>query len=146
MEIITKYKAVDGSEFNTENQCLDYECLIRKVDNIMKDLPPLPKDEGCEFTNGGGYVQHDKICLRKVKINLLEEIKKHINHKWVQQTIDDENVHPSYVSRLIDDCGIRPLSKAWDRFNCIDELAREWGQPYFANNSDKGKQVKIGGV
>lgn len=146
MKAITKFKAVDGKEFNSENECLDYENLIKKVNNIMKALPPLPKDEGCRFSNGEGFVQHDKTILRKVQINLLEEMKKHIDHKWIQETIDNENVHPSYVGRLIDDYGISPLNKAWYRFMCIDKLGREWGQPYFATNPDKAKQVCVGGV
>lgn len=146
MKAITKFKAVDGKEFNSENECLDYENLIKKVDNIMKALPPLPKDDGCNFSNGSGFVQHDKTILRKVKINLLEEMKKHIDHKWIQETIDNDEVHPSYVSRLIDDYGISPLNKAWYRFMCIDKLNREWGQPYFAANPDKAKQVCVGGV
>ena len=146
MKVITKFKAIDGKEFNSENECLDYENLIKNVNNIMKVLPPLPKDEGCGFSNGDGFVQHDKTILRKVQINLLEEMKKHIDHKLIQQTIDDENVHPSYVGRLIDDYGISPLNKAWYRFMCIDKLGREWGQPYFVTNPDKTKQVCVGGV
>ena len=146
MKVITKFKAVDGTEFNSENECLEYENLIKKVDNIMKALPPLPKDDGCRFSNGEGFVQHNKTNLRKVQINLLELMKKHIDHKWIQQTIDDENVHPSYVGRLIDDYGIRPLNKAWYRFMCIDKLGREWGQPYFASNPEKAsKMVCVGG-
>lgn len=146
MKKIEKYKAIDGTEFNNENECLDYENLIKKVDNIMAELPPLPKDDGCRFSNGEGFVQHNKTILRKVQINLLKLAQKHIDHKWLQQTIDDENVHPSYVGRLIDDYNIRPLNKAWHRFMCIDKLGREWGQPYFALNPNEGKQVCVGGV
>lgn len=112
----------------------------------MSELAPLPNDKGCGFSNGDGFVQHNKVALRKVQINLLKEMKKHINHHWIQQTIDDENVHPSYVGRLVGDYGISPLNKAWYRFMCIDKLGREWGQPYFATNPDKAKQVCVGGV
>lgn len=146
MKAIVKYEAEDGKEFDSEKECLDYENLIARVNNIMKVLPPLPKDNGCRFSNGEGFVQHDKKTLRKVQIGLLKEIKKHVEHKWVEQTIEDENVHPSYVARLLDDYSISPLSKAWYRFICTDKLGREWGQPYFANNPDKAKQVCIGGV
>ena len=143
MKTITKFRAIDGKEFNNENECLDYENLISKVNNIMKTLPSLPKDDGCSFSNGNGYIQHDKMILRKVQINLLKEIKNHIDHKWIQQTIDDENVHPSYVGRLVGDYDIKPLNKAWNRFMCIDKLGREWGQPYYASNPNEGKQICI---
>lgn len=145
MQSITKFKAIDGKEFNNENECLNYENLIKRVNEIMNVLPQLPNEENCNFLNGDGFIQHDKKILQKVRIELLEEIKQHIKHKWVQQTIDDENAHPSYVGRLIDEYQINPLSKAWHRFMCIDKLGREWGQPYFASNPGKGKQICVGG-
>lgn len=142
METITKFKAIDGKTFNSQSECLDYENLINTINNIMKKLPALPNDS-IDFTNGDGFIQHDKNILRSVQVNLLEVIKKYIKHNWVQQTIDDENVHPSYVGRLIDDYGLNPLNDAWYRFMCIDKFGREWGQPFYANNPDKGKQVCI---
>lgn len=138
MKQITKYVAIDGTEFNNENECLNYENLIKKVDLIMAELP-FPKVDRLDFVNGGGFVQHDKKVLRKVQMNLLEEIKNHIH-------IDDENLSMSYVDRLILDSGISPLKKAWHRFMCVDELAREWGQPYYAKHPDKAKHVCVGGL
>ena len=143
MKTITKYEAIDGTEFDHENECLKYEKLIERIDLIMHELPKRPEDDGCRFSNGGGFIQHDKATLCKARIKILKEVKKHIKHPWVQQTIDDENVHPSYVSRLIDDYRIKPLNSAWYRFMCIDKSGREWGQPYFANNPEKGQQIKL---
>jgi len=144
METITKFKAIDGTEFTSETECLKYELLIKRVDEIMALLPPTPKDDGCSFANGEGYVKHEKQTLRKVQVRLLEICKEYIDHKWIQQTIDDENVHPSYVGRLLGDYGIRPLEKAWYRFSCVDKQGREWGQPYFANNPEKGVRKCVG--
>lgn len=143
MKEITKYEAIDGTEFDHEKDCLKYEKLIETVNVIMDELPKTPKDDGCNFANGKGYIQHDKTVLRQVQIKILKEVKKHIKHKWVQETIDDENVHPSYVGRLIDDYRIDPLNRAWYRFMCIDKSGREWGQPYFANNPKEGQQIKL---
>lgn len=70
-------------------------------------------------------------------------MKNHsFDHRWVQDTIDDiSNVHTSYVGRLLGECrGLRPLSNAWRRFGCIDKMGKEWGQPYFAANPEKGTQ------
>lgn len=143
MKKITKYEAVDGTEFDTENECATYEKLMEKVNSIMAELPNKPNDDGCHFSNGGGYIQHDKTVLQNVKTKLLIEIKKHIDHKWVDETMKDETVHPSYVDRLLDDYHIQPLRNAWGRILCIDNKAREWGQPYFAYNPTKGTQVKL---
>lgn len=138
-----KFKAVDGAEFNDEKECLKYEALIKEVNTIMSVLKPKPINNNSNFTNGGGFLQHDKIILSKVKFSLLHLIKKYIDHKWVQETIDNENVHPSYIGRLLDDYGIRPLSEAWYRFNCKDKNCKEWGQPYFADNPTKGTQIAL---
>lgn len=143
MRKIVKYKAVDNTEFDFEKDCLEYEYLIKRVKAIMKVLPKLPENDGCSFSNGGGYIQHDRATLRKVKLELLEQIKKYVNHDWVQQTIDNENTHSSWVARLLDDYNIRPLRSAWYRFSCIDDLDREWGQPYYALNPTEGKQICI---
>lgn len=141
MQVTIKYKAIDGIEFNKEVECLDYEALIYRVQDIMSQLPVMPEQDNCNFSNGHGFIQHDKKLLRLVQLNLLEEIKRKINHPWIQQTIDDEKIHHSYVGRLLGDYNINPLSKAWYRFSCIDDLGREWGQPYFANNPDKGEHL-----
>ena len=143
MEKIIKFKAIDGKEFTSETECLNYELLIKRVDEIMALLPPTPKDDGCSFANGDGYIKHEKTELRNVQVKLLKICKEYIDHKWIQQTIDDENIHPSYVGRLLGDYGITPLNDAWYRFICVDNQGREWGQPYYANNPEKGKQVQL---
>lgn len=142
MKQITKYKAVDGKEFLTEKECLDYEALIERVNTIMSGLKPLPKDEGCDFANGYSFVQQSKAAFKLVKLNLLNEIKKHINHKWVEQTMEDDDMHLLYVGRLVGDYDINPLSKALYRLMCIDKEYREWGQPYFANNPEESPALK----
>lgn len=144
METIVKFKAPDGTEFTNEQECVDYELLIDKVNGIMSLLPGIPKDDNCKFSNGEGYVQHYKPDVRKAQLQILEICKKHIDHKWIQETIDDENVHLSFVHRLVDDAGIRPIGQAWGRFMCIDSQSREWGQIYFAMHPSEGKQVQVG--
>ena len=143
MEKVTKFKAVDGTEFSKENDCVKYELLIKRVERIMSVLPQTPKNDNCSFANGGGYIQHDKTIIRHTKVQLLELMKEYIDHKWIQDTIDNENVHSSYVGRLVSDYNIKPLNDAWYRFMCIDEDNREWGQPYFANYPVKGVQKQL---
>lgn len=147
MEKITKFKAIDGKEFTGEIECFKYELLLKRVDEIMALLPPTPDNDGCSFANGDGYIQHDKAKLRNAQVQILEICKEYIDHEWIQQTIDaihDETVHLSYVDRLLGDYGIRPLEDAWYRFSCVDKQCREWGQPYFANNPNKGTDVCVG--
>ena len=138
MQTITKFKAIDGVEFTDKQECIKYELLIDRVNSIMNTLPKHP--DSCDFSNGIGYLQHDKTTLRNAKVSLLTICKEYIDHKWIQQSIDGDTVHPSWVGRLLGDYGIRPLERAWNRFQCIDSKYREWGQPYFAYNPEKATQ------
>ncbi len=139
METITKYKAIDGKEFTDKDECIKYEILIERVNSIMKLIPESPRSS--DFANGSGFIQHNPQSLKNVKISLLTICKEYIDHKWIDQTINDPTVDPSWVSRLLGDYGINPLYYAWNRFNCIDKDNREWGQPYFATHPEKAKNV-----
>ena len=141
METITKYKAIDGLEFESKKQCVEHEILIEKVDKIMSKLEAHPKEDNCDYANGSGFIQQDESTVKKVRLELLKLIKTKIKHKWIQQSIDDDTIHPSYVGRIVH--GNAPFSKAWYRFMCIDKDYREWGQGYFALHPNEGKQVKL---
>ena len=140
MEAITKFQANDGTEFYHSENCIKYELLIENVKTIMSKLKPIP--DSCDFSNGSGYVQHEKEQLKTAKIALLEISKEYIDHKWIQQSIDDDSVHLSYAGRLISEYSdLRPVYKAWNRLMCVDSQFREWGQPYFATHPEEAKQV-----
>jgi hypothetical protein len=142
MKKIQKYQAEDGREFFDKKECEDYEVLCAKTIVIMSQLPSKPDDEYCRFSNGHGFIQHDEAVVAKVKNELLDLIGTKIEHKWIEQSRSG-SAHPSYVGRLLDDYGIRPLSTAWSRLYCIDKYFREWGQPYYAINPDEGEQFDV---
>ena len=143
MEIITKYKAKDQTEFTTKFDCLLYEELIDRVNSIMGRLPKLPEYQNCDFANGHGYIQHDKEVLTSVWNDLLDEFKTNIKHHWLDQS-KDLKVDTSWVGRLVSDYNISPYNKAWYRMICIDRATfREFGQPYYAKNPDKAVLFEI---
>lgn len=137
MEQITKFRAVDGSEFDKESDCVSYEALIVEVETIMRKLDPIPEMDGCNFSNGYGFVQQTRAAFLIVKLELLLIAKRYTEFHWIQQTVDDDTVHLSYAGRIIDECCPRPVNRAWYRLMCIDKQFREWGQPYYANNPEK---------
>lgn len=142
MQTITKYQAFDGREFFDADECQKYENFAERVTLLMKPLGDKPDLPGCEFENGGGYLQHDGDTFLKVRNALLELAKEQIKHRWIQETIDKGmEVHSSYAGRLISECGNRPLHSAWHRIECTDSKFREWGQPYYANNPSEAEQA-----
>ena len=116
METITKYRAVDGSEYSDAKACIARDVLCAQLEKIMSALQPRPQEIGCNFTNGEGYIQHDEAVLLLVK---------------------------SALNGLGIPITVWPISKAWYRIQCTDNQSREWGQPYFAFHPTEGKQVCI---
>jgi len=146
MQIITKYQAFDGREFFYADECRKYENFAERVSLLMKPLGELPDLPACGFANGGGYVQHDGDTFLKVRNALLEIAKEQITHTWLQESIDNGmDVHSSYAGHIISGYGNRYLSSAWHRIACTDNQFREWGQPYYADNPSKAKQVCLNG-
>ena len=145
MKQITKWKADDGCEFTDMAECAAYETLCAQVETIMAAFPKRPENDGCSFANGGGYIQLSAEVVKDARCKLLDLIATKIDHRWIAES-KGENVHPSYVSRLVGDYGLRPFCNAWHRFECIDKSWREWGQPYFANHPSEGKQTMLASV
>lgn len=144
MKTITKYQADDGSEWKDEKKALDRDALCEQVNSIMADWPKEPKDDGCQFTNGHGFIQLSESFIMEKRDKLLKLIAKHIDHKWVQQALDDPTIHPSWIGRLLDDSDLSPLYRAWCKFDCIDKFCRQWGQPYYASHPTDGDQICVG--
>lgn len=132
MKQITKFQASDGAEFSTEKNCNDYENIIREVKRIMKPLGPLPKDKSCNFANGRGYIPHDPELVERLKKELVEYGRKVLHI--------DGDVSYGQFGRYADDSGVSPLYRAWSRLANCDKRGREWGQQFYANNPNEGKQ------
>ncbi|GAF83388.1 unnamed protein product [marine sediment metagenome] len=140
MERIIKYIAHDGREFLDGQACLDYEADGKEIDEIMSLLHPIPEDDGCNFVNGHGFIQHERAVFMKARRALLEKAKEFIDMHWIQESIDDETVHPSWAGRIIGESPHRYLVSAWQRISCVDKQFREWGQSFFAGSS-AGEQI-----
>jgi hypothetical protein len=142
MKLITKYQADDGSEWSTAEQAQDRDLLCERVSAVMSAWPAHPENDGCEFLNGGGYIQLSEHLFDQVKDQLLDIIKERVDHKEVEQ-IRSKKAPLNLVAMLISDCGMGPVNAAWRRLSCVDSYFREWGQPYFASNPDRGQQRQI---
>jgi len=139
---VTRYQANDGAIFKTEADALKRDSIIEQVKEAMRFLPELPKDKNCDFANGAGYYQHDPKDIVKTKKLLLEVFKSNgFADHWTglkNAECEEWQVHPSFFLRMLDG-GCAPLEFAYSRLYKIDELGREFGQPFYANNPDKAQ-------
>lgn len=142
MKKITKYIANNGREFLTENEALKEDELIRRTEIIMKGLNRTPDD--VQFKNGYYFIQQDieKVDIRRRMLLML--MKEFINHKWIDQSLENKNCHPSssWIQRLLSDYDNQPLLSAWNRIVNIDKLGREWGQPFYAEHPEQSIALK----
>lgn len=142
------FVAVDGKEFFTEAETLKHEKRLDKlaaIDDAMKPLGELPKDPGCRFANGHGYIQRDLAIVAACCDRLL---------RLFGETYPSEQEHVldclrngpfrcrhGIIGRIIDDSD-PDFWRAWSRLGCIDDRGREWGQAYYALNPARGDQVE----
>lgn len=142
MEVITKYKAIDGLEFLAADDCLDHEKNLVLAAGIMSSIPERPEDSS--FSNGSGYIQHDKLKLLQARNRFLEFAKRYSDHKFIQQTIDGGlDIDYGWAGRIIGEFAPQSIYSHWYRFGCIDGDFREWGQPFFVKNPSEASQVQI---
>lgn len=136
MKIITKFVADDGTEFPEEAKAEAHDKLIKRVELVMRPMGKIIEDYNCDFSNGSGYIQHDISTVFDVRVALLEIANSIYHHKWLL----DAKSHPSWAGRIISECCPNVVYGAWPRICCVDVKGREWGQPFFALNPDKGTQ------
>jgi hypothetical protein len=110
------------------------ETLEKRIANVMSQIPDKPNTTN--FENGGGYIQHNKKALEKVKLELLEICRYFIDHSWIEETIVN-----NLDARLLSDSMYPSLDRAWYRLCCVDfSNYREYGQQFFALHPEKAKQ------
>lgn len=139
MKEVVRYQSDDGKIFDTAEAAIKQDAKAVSIKGAYKLLRPTPKNDGCDFTNGGGYVQQDALKVQEFKRQIMLLGARHHEKmaEWAKNPIE---VHPqSIVGRILSDCD-SDLYDAWHRVMCMDDKFREWGQPYYAINPDKGEQ------
>lgn len=143
METITKYKTDDGREFLDCESCVEHEANCKEAAFIIGELPERPSNNGCDFENGGGYIQHDEEIFMSVKAAFLEFSKRYTDHKWIQSAIDKPETHSSWPARILSEAMPSSIYRHWHRFECTDKDFCEWGQPYYATHQNEAKQIQL---
>jgi hypothetical protein len=131
MEAVTKYKANDGSLWDSESAATERDELIKEVNAAMAPLG----ERNEAMSDGKGWVQHQLETVLRAKDAIIGIVRaRKVIPEDVLQGRAGRAIHPfSIVGRYLDDRG-GPLNSAWSRFMSIDEMGREHQQPYFAKN------------
>lgn len=107
---------------------------MSKIDEILKILPSrliFDDDNIPEYS----FIQH---IPEDVEIAQSEFLQYCVSEGVLPSSFLKGDVHrQGIVGRYLDDCGKIHISNVWYRFMCIDDMYREWQQPYFAINYGK---------
>lgn len=144
MKPITMFEADDGSRWPTEAEARDRDALISAVADVMAPLGPDLGD--IEFHNGLGWVQHDPDDARSVRDAVLSLARRTLIRVFGKDEAFGSPISTAgigWITRLCGDNGLKPLSIALYRLDCIDAQCREWGQPFYANNPGSGRGSEI---
>lgn len=130
---VTKYEAIDGTQWATEQQAVRHENLVLTVKGIMVKLPELD-------ISGHNFYQHIPADVLSVQVTLAKlafiAIGNDQDRHHYDAVINADKPMGLYslIGRFLDDCG-GPISRAWTRLMRIDSKFREWEQPYYAINT-----------
>lgn len=144
MKVITVYVASDGTRWDRREDAEKRDRLVEWVEEIMRPIGNRP--DGMGFSNGGYFVQHKIDTLTIVRIQLFVATKSVLGKTIAEHEAAGEKAmdfHPSWFMRMLDGCD-SPIADAWNRFWCIDENGREWGQPYYAKHPEESAAIKNG--
>ena len=146
---ITMYEANDGTRFGSLAAAEAHDAVGARVNEIMAALPDPPKgDFGNEQR---GYWQQNPTTVLAVRVALVElAVELEVCNGWFNSHIEESGGKPEdfhqhgIAGRIMSEGAPRPLDRAWSRLMRIDDRGREWEQPFFAINSDKGCQRPYG--
>lgn len=147
MRAIKRYQAVDDSEWETAEEAEARDRMVADVTDALSELKPTPDE-----CNWNGYVQQDPDAIQRCREKLhaianAEGVLKwwidDQKQSWGKTDADIIALHPTWQGRMLDG-GHVPLSRAYSRLCAIDEEGREWNQPYYAVNPEKGENICAG--
>lgn len=144
----TIYIADDGTHFNDEAMCMQYEALCEGISNAMKPLGKRPSG-GSFYNSGLYYVQHTDVVLAVVD-NVITAIHQftasdRIKANTVLTPASNRYNIISWVRRELmeNEIWITP-NRALSRLLCINlQSYREYGQPFFAQNEWQARDKAI---
>jgi hypothetical protein len=133
MEIIKKYRSDDGLEFLDERACLLHERLTVEVRERLATLHAAPTDPN----SSTAYIQQRPEAVLELQSWLVAQVERASGQLFPGMKQAALPIGFTIVGRYQDDCGPAAIRGAWYRLMCMDNLFREWGQPYFALQANK---------
>lgn len=129
----------DGLEFDTKDQCYEYEeNVLKAIEKILSSLNPHSSIYG---------VKQEKERVEKAFEEFMSLCAKNIpSRKVIFDKAIEGDVHMSHIERIISDWSndFPAFSKVLYRFNCISHKTWiEYPQPYYVSHEEEFKEKII---
>jgi hypothetical protein len=135
MQIINKWVAKDGSEWKTEEDAVNHEIFLDKIEKIESILPE--NHDTSDFVNGHGYVQHSQSDLLKARSMLVD-----LACEYVYSKLYECDIRSYTFGRYLNDNNYHLYNLYYRIVLCIDDNTwREYGQPFYALHPDKAYSI-----
>lgn len=139
MKAITKFQALDGTEFSDKDKCCNYELLCEEIAKLMEPWPEVN-------VKGTGFVQADKATVLRIQRSMVAIFErdhwKDRHTRWAAEA--DVPAGMTLIGRYVDDAGVGPERRVWGRLALLDKMFRQYEQPYYAIQADKAMDDKEG--
>jgi hypothetical protein len=131
MKAVTRFVAIDGTEFFDEYGCREYEHVCQEISDLTAAWPE-------EKITGDGFIQQDKNVVLRVQRGMVDIFErrhwKDRHTEWARNA--DVPAAMTLIGRYVDDAGCKPERVVWGRIARLDRRFREYEQPYYAIQAD----------
>lgn len=140
MKTISKYvDEISGKEFPTETDALKSEKKNGGIKRIFSFWKPHPKEEGCDFTNGGWCYQRKESEFQNLVSAIILAVERY--EPYIKKSYEKHGgLKREYVKggtilgRYLSDGESEIYSWFLIMSEICPECFRQWGQPHYAIN------------
>ena len=125
-----------------------FDLIDDDIDSLLCQYCNQQKIDVISFSRGDGYIQHNKLVLDRVQSEFLK-----VCHEitGIEALLEPNINRQGIIGRYLDDYHNGQdkdvnLYHYWNKFMCIDNKYREWGQPYFAFTEGKGSNRSLNDI
>lgn len=139
MQVITRYQAVDGSEWDVRADAEARDLHVQMTEVALTVLGAVyPKDH--DFYRGSGYMQHTLQEFLAAK-QALVDVTRAVSGTWMDTNAPYPAMGrvPEWFTLMLADGS--PMCKAWLRLMKIDGSCREWCHERFVEHPQAGAQA-----
>jgi len=134
---VTSYQSVDGSIFDTAEECAKYETHCSAIAKIIDRLPRFVSTD--DFQTGKSYYQHDIKSFKEIRDIFFMYMDSLYDLSIFQSQIGESILitNTNWYIKFFRATNDKPALLAWYYIGMVDSRYRQWSTPYFVTNPNE---------